>query len=62
MNKITLKGLDISCYTETLDNGLKVYMVPFEKKKNYFISYATLFGSDVLEFTDDKKKTHTLPL
>ena len=46
MNKITLKGLDISCYTETLDNGLKVYMVPFEKKKNYFISYATLFGSD----------------
>lgn len=50
MNKIDLKELDISLYTETLSNGLKIYMLPYEKKKNYFISYATRFGSDVLEF------------
>ena len=62
MKKINLKGLDISVYTETLNNGLEVYMVPYENKNNYFISYATRFGSDVLEFTDDKKKNHKPPL
>ena len=62
MKKINLKNLDMSFYTETLNNGLEVYMIPYENKKNYFISYATRFGSDVLEFTDDKKKSHKPPL
>lgn len=62
MKKINLKGLDIAAYTETLNNGLEVFMIPYENKKNYFISYATRFGSDVLEFTDTKKKTHKPPL
>ena len=62
MKKINLKGLDIDLYTETLNNGLEVYMLPYENKKNYFISYATRFGSDVLEFTDSSKKKHTPPL
>ena len=62
MKKINLKGLDMDLYTETLDNGLEVYMLPYENKKNYFISFATRFGSDVLEFTDSNKKKHTPPL
>lgn len=62
MKKISLKGLDIDAYTETLNNGLEVFMIPYDNKKNYFISYATRFGSDVLEFTDDKKKNHKPPL
>ena len=62
MKKISLKGLDIAAYTETLNNGLEVFMIPYDNKKNYFISYATRFGSDVLEFTDDKKKNHKPPL
>ena len=62
MKKINLKGLEMDCYTEVLDNGLEVYMLPYSNKKNYFISYATRFGSDVLEFTDEKKKAHKLPL
>jgi len=62
MKKINLKGLDIDVYTETLSNGLEVYLVPYENKKNYFITYATRYGSDVLEFTDDKKKSHKPPL
>ena len=37
-------------------------MLPYENKKNYFISYATRFGSDVIEFTDNQKKKHTPPL
>ena len=62
MKKISLKGLDMDVYTETLDNGLEIYLIPYENKKNYFITYATRFGSEVLEFTDDKKKTHKPPL
>ena len=57
MKKINLKGLDLVAYTETLSNGLDVIFVPFEKKANYFISYATRFGADVTSFTpgDEKK-------
>lgn len=50
MKEIKLKGLDISCYTDVLDNGLEVIMLPYENKKNYFISYATRFGSEVTKF------------
>lgn len=50
MKEIKLKGLDINCYTEKLDNGLEVIMVPFANKKNYFISYATKYGSEVTNF------------
>lgn len=62
MRTLELKGLDISCYTEKLSNGLEIFMIPYENKKNYFISYATRFGSDVLEFTDSEGKTMNPPL
>ncbi len=57
MKKIDLEGLDISAYTETLSNGLEIYMLPYENKNNYFISYATRFGSDVLEFEKNEEIT-----
>ncbi len=50
MKEIKLKGLDISCYTETLDNGLNIIFLPYENKKNYFMSYATYYGSDITTF------------
>ena len=53
MKKISLKGLEQNCFYDKLDNGLEVFMFPYENKKNYFISYATRFGSDVLEFKVD---------
>ena len=62
MKKINLVGLDTSYYTETLTNGLEIYLLPTEHKKNYYITYATRFGSDVLEFTDSDKKTFKPPL
>ena len=34
MKEIKLKGLDISCFTEKLDNGLEVIMLPYSNKKN----------------------------
>lgn len=62
MKKTELKGLDISLYTEKLNNDLEIYLIPYSNKKNYFISYATRFGSDVISFTDNENKTHTPPL
>lgn len=56
MKKISLSGLDRDCYVDKLDNGLEVYMIPMLEKKNYFISYATKFGSDVVEFSDGNNK------
>ena len=62
MKKINLKGLDLCCYTETLNNGLDIIFVPFPDKSNYFISYATRFGADVTSFTpSDEKKVHKVP-
>lgn len=50
MEKIRFNGLDLDYYTETLKNGLEVIYVPFKDKKNYFVSYATRFGSEVTTF------------
>ena len=50
MKEIKLKGLDIICYREKLDNGLDIIMLPYSNKKNYFISYATKYGSEITNF------------
>ena len=50
MKEIKLTGLDISCYVEKLDNGLDIIMLPYTNKKNYFISYATKYGSEITKF------------
>ncbi len=56
MKEIKLKGLDISCYTDKLKNGLDIIFVPYDNKKNYFISYATRYGSEVTTFTPSGSK------
>ena len=62
MKKINLKNIDMTLYTETLSNGLEVYMLPYKNKKNYYVTFATRYGSDVLEFTDVSKKSYKPPL
>ena len=61
MKKINLEGLDKELYQETLMNGLDIYLIPYEDKKNYYISYATKYGSDVLSFITDARR-YTPPL
>lgn len=51
MKKEALKSLDIDVYSEKLDNGLEIYLVPFKNFKRYFITYATKYGSLITEFT-----------
>ena len=63
MNKITLKGLDQDVYFEQLDNGLKVYLVPFENKNSYYLNYYTNYGGEDIEFIPNgKKQMITSPL
>lgn len=62
MKKINLKNIDMTLYTETLSNGLEIYMLPYKNKKNYYVTFATRYGSDVLEFTDTSKKSYKPPL
>ena len=62
MKKTKLKGLDLDVLEETLDNGLKVIFIPYENKKNYFITYATKFGSITTEFKPvDSKRDVKVP-
>ena len=56
MKKIELSTLDMSIYEEKLDNGLEIYLIPYENKKNYYISYSTKYGSDVTAFDYENKK------
>ena len=50
MKTLELVGLDMNCYYEKLKNGLEVIMLPYENKKNYFISYVTRYGADITRF------------
>ena len=62
MKKTNLKNLDLTAYTETLENGLDAIFIPFPEKKNYFISYATRFGSTITSFVPGgEKKTKKVP-
>lgn len=56
MKEIELIGLEKKVFYEQLKNGLDVYMIPYEDKKNYYISYATRFGSVTTEFIPAGKK------
>ena len=62
LKEIKLKGLDQSLFYEKLKNGLQVYLIPFENKKNYIINYVTNFGSLKTEFIPiGKKEMITVP-
>ena len=62
LKEIKLKGLDQSLFYEKLKNGLEVYLIPFENKKNYIINYVTNFGSLKTEFIPiGKKEMITVP-
>lgn len=56
MKKMEYKGIDITYYRETLENGLEVVLIPMTDKKNYFITYATRFGSEITQFTPKDTK------
>jgi len=56
MKEIKLNGLDVCVFTDILENGLEVIFVPYKNKKNYFMSYATRFGSEITTFIPNDLK------
>ena len=39
MKEIELSKLDMTLYYDKLKNGLEVYLLPYDNKNNYYISY-----------------------
>jgi len=56
MKKISQKGLDQDIFLKTLKNGLEVILIPYENKNNYFMTYATKFGSTITSFIPNNSK------
>ncbi len=56
MKKIELHELDASYYYEKLPNSLECFLIPFSNRNNYFITYATRFGSIQTEFVPKNSK------
>lgn len=63
MEEIKLKGLDQSVFYEELPNKLKVILLPFKNKKNYYINYTTKYGSINLDFIPiNERKIYSSPI
>lgn len=50
MKQLKFEQIDTDCYVETLENGLDVILIPYQNKKDYYISYVTKFGSEINTF------------
>lgn len=61
MEKLELVGLDATLYKETFENGFSIYMIPLKDKKNYTLTYATRYGSDIIEFDTKDGKRKKVP-
>ena len=48
--KTNLEKMDLTMYYEKLDNGLDVYIVPFDKVNSAYVTFSTKFGSIHDEF------------
>ena len=59
MEQIKILGTDQDLFLETLDNGLRVVLIPFENKNKYYASYTTRYGSVDLDFFDESKNLIT---
>ena len=58
MKKVELKGLDKTCYVDTLKNGLDIVLIPYEDKNNYYMSYVTRYGSEINTFVPSGEKKY----
>ena len=59
MHKFNLNNLDQNVYSFTLENGLKVYLVPFSNKKNFYAVLGARYGSLNIDFSSDGENIHS---
>ena len=50
MNRTPLEKLDLDVYSETLDNGLRVFVIPKNNITNIFATFTTNYGAKQNEF------------
>ncbi len=50
MEKKTLNKLDLDLYSETLDNGFRIFVIPQTNVKNIYVTLSTKYGSIQREF------------
>ena len=63
MKKSKLEKLELDLYEETLDNGLKVFIVPKDNVNGIYATFSTKFGSVYQEFIPNgDKKMIKVPL
>jgi len=48
------KNLDVNLFYEKLDNGLDIYLIPYENRNNYYIDYCVRYGSNDNVFISKK--------
>ena len=61
--KTKLEKMDLNLYYEKLDNGLDVYIVPFDKVNSVYVTFSTKFGSIHDEFIPyDRTRMTKFPL
>lgn len=60
MKKSSFKSWDLDLYSHTLENGLRIFIVPFPKINNKYVTFSTKYGSQEQEFIplgeDDMKE------
>lgn len=63
MKKNNIEKLDLELYSETLENGLEIYIVPKENVNGIYATFSTKFGSAYQEFVPNGgKKMIKVPL
>nr|MBP3259232.1 insulinase family protein [Bacilli bacterium] len=50
MKKRTYNNLDLNLYEETLENGLRIYVIPMPNVNNFYVTLSTNYGSIQREF------------
>lgn len=61
MKKIVFNNLDEVIYEETFSNGVKAYLYPTDKTKNFYITISVKYGGKVKEYSVDGKKKKITP-
>ena len=56
MKKSKIKFYNLDVYTETLDNGLNVVVIPYKNVNDAFVTLTTRYGGANYEFSVDGKE------
>lgn len=50
-----IKNIDLKLYSQTLENGLRVFVIPKEDSNNIYVTFSTKFGSSINQFIPNGK-------